>query len=358
MKKPYKRLILLLIFGITTTLFSQSYADVYRWDKACEKQTLVIENMTANHQVFWLQKWNQTLNDETDYVIQPKSMTVIELKNDLQNLAQDYSLLVTDNQLKNDIDFKLHLKCFNQDDENNSQILKAHFHEGGVLNYKTLQSKNILIKIKNLSPEVNEVYIEEIDKNLKNRSKKTISVEPRQNYHFQLNLQKNTAYLKIYAQKKFIAFLQSDKHEIEPYAVEPQKTTVDQNAKYFLLAPRHVSNIDSSKEDQFVVKITDSLMISKARDQIRDKSLEKIVFGKIALGHQGFNRNFSKKSKPLWNWSVTEVTNISDFGSTACNGFPQLLEDRSEFWVNDPGKICFWNYRIKKELTREEVEQQ
>jgi hypothetical protein len=107
-------------------------------------------------------------------------------------------------------------------------------------------------------------------------------------------------------------------------------------------------------DDNFVVKIEKPELIEKARTQIKNPALEKIVFAKIAKDHNGFNRNFNSGGS-FWSWSATEVTGFGDFGSTACNGQPQMLEDRVDSWIENPGQICFWSYRIKRELTSDEI---
>ena len=80
-----------------------------------------------------------------------------------------------------------------------------------------------------------------------------------------------------------------------------------------------------------------------------------MLFARIQKNHQGFNRNWSKVEKSFWSWSASEVTDFADLGSTACNGAPQEVDDRMDYWVIDPGQICFWNYRVKKELSPLEV---
>ena len=96
-------------------------------------------------------------------------------------------------------------------------------------------------------------------------------------------------------------------------------------------------------------------MAVRARELIKFPQKEKMVFAKIQKQHSGFNRNWTKPEKSFWSWSTSEVTNFADLGSTACNGTPQEVEDRFEHWIVDPGQICFWNYRVKKELTPAEV---
>ena len=80
-----------------------------------------------------------------------------------------------------------------------------------------------------------------------------------------------------------------------------------------------------------------------------------MLFARIQKDHQGFNRNWSKAEKNFWSWSTSEVPNFADIGSTACNGIPQEVEDRIDYWATDPGQICFWNYRVKKELSPSQV---
>ncbi|KHD87930.1 MAG: hypothetical protein OM95_11705 [Bdellovibrio sp. ArHS] len=119
---------------------------------------------------------------------------------------------------------------------------------------------------------------------------------------------------------------------------------------YFL-----VSTKDARADEAFVVGFTDQSQIKTAREQIQNPSLEKILVAGIELGHGGFNRAFYGKDKAPYSWSVNRVDAFADFAHIDCDGSPDLTEERLMSKLNEGGRICFWRYRIVRELTYEEV---
>ncbi|MFN3455909.1 MAG: hypothetical protein ACK41T_13220 [Pseudobdellovibrio sp.] len=181
---------------------------------------------------------------------------------------------------------------------------------------------------------------------------RTFIIKPRSSVIIPYKNIKALSRIRVSAEGRFTAFaFRGEKEQIYTYSIKIQPSQIEKVGSYFLVTHRENSG------DSFVVHITDANMIEKARDQIKNPALEKIVFAEVALGHKGFNRNFSTSIKSFWSWSTTRVTNISDLGSINCNGFPQMVEDRAEFWTEYTQKICFWSYRIKKELKYEDVSQ-
>jgi len=164
-----------------------------------------------------------------------------------------------------------------------------------------------------------------------------------------LTEEKNWSYLKVSSSHKFSGFLIGDNSVHSPDQALPYEIPAEQNAHYFLVGPR------GGTGDNFVVTISSPEVIAKARELIKNPSVEKIVLGRIQKNHSGFNRNFDSANGSFWSWSVTDVTGFGDFGSTSCNGHPQMVEDRVDAWLENPGQICFWSYRIKRELSKEEV---
>ena len=162
--------------------------------------------------------------------------------------------------------------------------------------------------------------------------------------------EKSWAFVRVQGANRFAAFNLTTSGSEGPILIASQPSdTVSESAAYFEV--RSQDNIS----DSFIAKITDPDLITQARLQISNPNLEKILFAKITKGHSGFNRNWTKTEKPFWSWSVSEVTSIADLASTSCNGLPQAVEDRVDYWVKDPGRICFWSYRIRKELKPSEV---
>lgn len=325
---------LLLIFLAT----SSAQSEVFRWPKLCANQTVSVENKSNQEQTVWLQEWEKYIVDEADHIVPAKSKIFLQLSHDPSISSQDFSLLALDNPKA----LKIETHCNLRDTANADSL------EGGVVYYKINPHLRNEVQLKNLYPGRNTFYIEELN-SAKKSAVLEIDVEGRELFKFTLKTEPSVKWIKITAHERFRTSIHTANTTLEPSHVEVQRSVASTDEKYFLMGS--YDNIG----DQFIVKIKDPAMVQKARDQISNPDLHKIVFAKIALGHQGYNRNLTKKEKSFWSWSVTEVTNISDFGSTACNGFPQALEDQAEAWVRGLGKICFWTYRIKKELTYDEV---
>lgn len=327
-----------MILVLTQLAAATAFGEVFRWPKLCATQTVSVENKANKVQAVWLQEWEKYLVDEIEHLVPAKGKIFLQLSHDPSTTAQDYSLLALDSPK----DLAIETHC------NLRDIVSADSLEGGVVYFKINPRAVNEVQLKNLFPGRNTFYIEDLSL-VKKSAPLEIDVEGRELFKFTLKPEPTSTWVKITARERFRSSVHTSSTVLKPAYVEPQRSVASTDEKYFLMGA------SDNTGDQFVVKIKDPAMVQKARDQITNPNLHKIVFAKIVLGNQGFNRNMIKKEKSFWSWSVSEVTNISDFGSTACNGFPQMLEDQAEAWVRGLGKICFWSYRIKKELTYDEV---
>ncbi len=328
----------LMILVLTQLATATAFGEVFRWPKLCANQTVSVENKSNKEQTVWLQEWEKYIVDEADHLIPAKGKIYLQLSHDPSTSTQDYSLLALDSPK----DLIIETNC------NLRDIALGDSLEGGVVYYKINPQATNEVQLKNLFPGRNTFYIEDLSFTKKSAPLE-IDVEGRELFKFTLKPEPTSMWVKITARERFRSSVNTSSTVLKPAYVEAQRSVASIDEKYFLMGS------SDNTGDQFVVKIKDPAMVQKARDQITNPKLQKIVFAKIILGHQGYNRNMIKKEKSFWSWSVTEVTNISDIGSTACNGFPQMLEDQAEPWVRGLGKICFWSYRIKKELTYDEV---
>lgn len=128
-----------------------------------------------------------------------------------------------------------------------------------------------------------------------------------------------------------------------------QVLQTDPNKTYF-----QVSN--STRTQSYVVGISDPALIQKARDIIADPEhqFDQIVSARLQWGHGGHNRDLSNSYLTPWSWSA-EVLGFRSFGSTACNGTPDDVEDLLIPWMGEIGVICFWGYRVVRELSVSEI---
>lgn len=133
-------------------------------------------------------------------------------------------------------------------------------------------------------------------------------------------------------------------------ALSIPKLNADPTKTYFL-----VSTKETSPQESFVIALADPHLIKMAREQIHNPGFEKIIVAGIELGHGNYNRAFSAKDRAPYSWSVHRVDAFADFAHIDCDGSPDLTEERLYQKLNEGGRICFWRYRVTKELTHQEV---
>lgn len=330
---PYL-LLAALIFYANTTL-----ATVLHWPDHCPSGQLNIENPSSSTVSFWVQKFNPTLSAETEFSIPAQGQMTLQLES---LSAIERNSLIYFPQSPNQ-KMKAQLKC-------KDFSATATENEGGVQIFK---APSQTFYLKNLTNSENILSIEYLDSFFKPIHKVQQKLKPQEHGIFNTPAEeaavKNAKYVQISGESKWMGYSVKSTSFQLPMIINPQLGIPATEGVFFEVAPR------DNKGDSFIVSIKEASLIQKARDQISNPQLEKILFGKIKVGHQSINRNLRSLTKSYWSWSVSEVTNISDLASTSCNGFPQAVEDRLDSWVDDPGRICFWNYRIKRELSSSEV---
>ena len=327
----------LVSFLITLSFTSYAYSEVLRWPQACLSGELEVTNTTTKDNTAWIQKFESKLLSETEYVFKANSTTKLLIS--AEKSSNFFSLL----HFEKETTFKVNFTCSNL-------IYSSHNFEGGILTFRKSNLAENKIWLQNLFTDVNAIQIELLNRKFQSLNSTTINLKSLEHSNYKIPATTfDWSYIRVSAHNRFTVFNLTTTGSVGPMIIDTQKTSPSENPAYFVVGPRDNSG------DQFIVQIKDLALIEKAREQISNPVLEKIVFAKIQKGHSDFNRNWSKKEKSFWSWSTTEVTNISDIGSTMCNGFPQAVEDRMDEWVKEPGIICFWSYRIKKELTPAEV---
>lgn len=141
-------------------------------------------------------------------------------------------------------------------------------------------------------------------------------------------------------------WLSSPAVAVQPVVLNPAPDKV-----YFLMAAKN-----SNLAESFVVGMDDPEMIATARQQIKNPSLEKIMIAGIELGNGNYNRSFSTTDRAPYSWSVNRVDAFGDLASVSCNGSPDLTEERlAKVLYEGGGRICFWRYRILRELSTTEI---
>ncbi|MBC7419762.1 MAG: hypothetical protein H7328_03445 [Bdellovibrio sp.] len=312
-------------------------AEVLRWPQACDTGQLEIKNLQNTDLRVWLQKFRSSFVSESEINIKPLGLMKINLKTTSPD--ERYSIL----NLNAPGLVEVQLIC-------SKKIYPAHHFEGGILTYRKSDLAEAQMWVENLYSGTNQFTFEFLNRKFETIRTVNVTLKPMAKYIYKAPVRMTAwAYLRVSASQRYAGFNLNSAGAEGPFLINPQASKTDVKAAYFVVAPNQVGG------DSYIVKITNSDMILRAREQVAHPNLEQIVFAKVQKGASGFNRNWSKREKSFWSWSVSEVTNFADIGSTSCNGIPQSLEDRVDSWVKQPGQICFWSYRIKEELTADEV---
>lgn len=324
-----------LTFLIVCAASLSAKAKVLYWPDLCSSPTLIIENKTSLEKAVWLQKFTNDELIETEYVLTPKQVLKIDLTK--QTETERSSLLHFNESNALNVQYN----CENID-------YPATDLDGADITYKKIPLRHHKLWIQNTYTGSNTVQLEYRDTKMKLLKTQTLQIDSQKTLSL-VESEVTWSYLTVSSANRLVSYLLDENGSSTPYKTAPHPSTPALDGSYFLVNSR------SGNDDSFVVKITDAKLIEKARYYAAHPETEKIVFATVQKDHQGFNRNMNLKTKPLWSWSPTEVTGFGDFGSTSCNGQPQELEDRVDQWIEGIGRICFWNYRIKKELTPSEV---
>lgn len=125
---------------------------------------------------------------------------------------------------------------------------------------------------------------------------------------------------------------------------------VSNKSRYYLLQ-------DSMKSSSYVVEIQDPLMIAEANSQIQTPNSlhSRILIAQVDYSSNQINRNFLAADKSIWSWHVSKAIRFTQVASQECDGNPEMLEEYLKLWKESQMPICFWNYRISRELTPNEI---
>lgn len=310
-------------------------AKVLFWPDLCTSPTLIVENKTALEKNFWLQRFSADDLDETEYVLTSKQTLKIDLT---KQTEAERSALLHFNEANA---LSVQYEC-------EGVTYPATDLDGADLTYKKIQNRHPKLWMQNTFTGRNAVQVDYRDAAMKVLKGRTIQLDSQETLSL-VEDSINWSYVTVSSTNRLISYLLDETGSSPAVKTVSHVSTPETDGTYFLV------NSKNSDDDSFVVKITDAKLIEKARYYAQHPETEKIVFATVEKDHQGFNRNMSLKTKPLWSWSTTAVTGFGDFGSTSCNGQPQELEDRVDRWIGGVGNICFWSYRIKRELTSTEV---
>jgi hypothetical protein len=134
------------------------------------------------------------------------------------------------------------------------------------------------------------------------------------------------------------------------------KFTPDPNTVYFLVGER-----TAVRGESFIIGLTDPQDIQSAR-AILLSGEEKIVFAEISkITNSRSQGNFDLAKGGKWSWYVTDVLEFTDVTAEIYDGWPSYVEENYSDFVentkgaNGSGRIGFWNYGLKREVSHEEL---
>lgn len=319
----------------------RAYARVHHWPEICAHGEIRIQNVSNQELHFVLQEFEPFLEKETQLQVAARSQArfAVHGHSDLRPLRRLALMDFVSSSALPSMDPRITFECLNQS-------LKASNYQSGnwtFLKKADLQTHKIWLK--NLAPSTSEYLIETFNASNVKISSNVFTAAAFEQKSFHIKNPESWTRFVVSTKDKMAFWYLNQLQTVEPIKhTSSVEINFDDPSAYFEL----VSNQDEA--DTMIVKIENPTLIAKARELISLPRHEKILIGDIELGSGGFNFNRASGKSHPWSWHVSRVTSFSDFASTACNGLPQFVEDRVRSWVKDPGRICFWTYRIKREI--------
>jgi hypothetical protein len=168
-----------------------------------------------------------------------------------------------------------------------------------------------------------------------------------------LNLPYGTRFVSFHGKGRWAGKVLSDLSQEVPLHDETLQLHQIPQKRYFLFASLYPETTET-----FVVPMENPLMIQQTFQQMNDPNSARLLVARIEKSQSGLNRDLSSVYKTPWSWQVAEAQNYADFAHISCNGTPQIVEERLNAWMLETGgTICFWNYRVVRELNPWEITQ-
>lgn len=308
-----------------------------------ENAFLQVDNSTADVQSFWFQKLGKAPFDETYGEVKAHGSLSLPLS-DYYRSGETALALKTQNA---GLGFSARCKdsTLNWDLSNNVSPWKhlAVTDDDYLLN----------LNLSNLSQQDNTLEIS-FESRRGILATQTLTLPAEFKNHTQLlNLPYGTRTISIHGKGRWTGKILNDISREISLVDETQQLNQAPSARYFLFA-----SLYPDTKENFVVPMTEPAIIQQTLDQIRDPLAARLLVARIEKSLAGTNRDFSSPTKTPWSWRVIEAQNYADFAHISCNGTPQIVEESLNAWMHDTGgTICFWNYRVVRELNAWEITQ-
>ena len=321
-------------------------SDVFYVPAFCapEKLTLLVSNKTAEPQRLWTQVRFDDELQEIHHDLDPKS----EIKIAGSEFLPDFRGFSVKTGTTNSLQIKA--RC-----ENSACIPLSSVTSPQVSHYLPTSISTVKVHLLNLYLKSNTVHLRAFNKTGVEVASQDVTLEKYYDTKtFKWNLPAEASRVEVSGEGRLHSWLFYDSllsEKLSPgVALKPVTLSAEAIKTYFLVSTR-----DARPEEAFVIALEDPQQIATAREQIRNPALEKIIVAGIELGNGGHNRAFMSRDKSPYSWSVNRVDAFADFAHIDCDGSPDLTEERLMQKLNEGGRICFWRYRITRELTASEV---
>ncbi|MBO9668068.1 MAG: hypothetical protein J7501_14805 [Bdellovibrio sp.] len=334
------------VFILISMFFATSVArgaEIFYAPALCapEEMMIFVANKTAEPQKWWTQVYHDGLVDEVFQEVDAKAEMKIS-GTSFWNGTQGFAL-----KALNANTLRFTLTCPQQ------KMLLGSVTSPFATHYFPTGISALKLSLLNLYLNSNQVTLKAFDLSGALIEEKYLRLEKHydtQNLKWILNRDVARVEISGAARLHSEIFFGDDERQSPPVAMTPATLQPDLNKKYFLVAAK-----GQSPNGSFVIALDDEEKIRTAREQITTPELEKIVVARIALGNDQHNRAFNSRDKSPYSWSVTDVDAFADFAHIDCDGSPDLIEERLQQRLNEGGRICFWRYRVVRELSLPEV---
>lgn len=331
-----------LLFCLSLGLFTQrTYAksSIFHSPLVCSREELSLEVSNSESQdiSFWTQ---------TEHPFIQEQRWIVPAQGRLRLTGGDFLTQDTPFSVKTFAPLRVQVSCSGQ----NWDLTTVTNHEREMNPHPSLHGHQYLL---NLSPGSNSIQIEYFD--AKNTLLGTDKIEFSDYYQSKKakrTFNRTISSIRYRALGRFQVLYSSEQG---PEFIRPGKNPKlhpINSKKYFLVARKE------SAEESFVIALDDPKMIATAREQITHRQLEKIIVGRIAAQHGNFNRPMTEKLSTPYSWHVYHVDSFADFAHIDCDGTPEFFEERviEKLGPQGQGRICFWAFRVVRELTTNEVQ--
>lgn len=333
----------LLWFGILTLLSVHARAENFYSPLLCavEDTSLRVQNSSSQSQAFWFQELGAKPFYEAYVSVKAHGQLTVALKDYLSTTASAVSLKTQNSTLS--------FKAFCKSTQKTWNIEGQHspWKKLSLLN----ASPQFQIEFANLSQQNNPVEISFESFFGSQSSQSLVLPEGFARTSLKLSPPWGASSLKIRALGRWSgkAFDSSGQELLLEDETLIQGTPPP--ARYFLFQSQ-----DPGTQDNFVVAMTNPKLIQESLVQIQNPQQARLLVARIEKSLQGFNRDLSSPTKAPWSWHVVEAQNYADFAHISCDGTPNLVEERLNSWLYETGgTICFWSYRVVRELRADEL---